>query len=803
MPTYSVPLHVTASAIRRRIMMSAPPGNGYVIQSDSTADEGYSWVLAGGGGGTTNHAALNNLGWLYSGHTHTSTGIAGFNGVTAAVYGYGTAGGVAAYNTTVASFGALTPVEGKWLGYSSGALTWSTPTAAVDWVTFVAQASNPGGASTTSTLYMSDGTEYDTGTLVWSRKTVFREAMAIGEPGTEQADIKLGGTTYAVPLKVNSFGTARAGLALHQHSNTVEPDLVFARARGTTSSHTIVQDTDIFGRIIFSGWLDATVGYARGAEIRAHADGTISTTSIPTRIDFATAGVGTTSVTDRWCILPSGTFRPAADATYQIGNNTYTPLEVWSLQYTNRVQAAVQAPSGGWSTSLAAFWTKTGGLPQHTYNGTDRQLALAGANADITSLSGMSGLVLNPSSTTGMISIGNVVALSLDGTGPKAGIRISNEFNGVSVAEPLLILDHTSASGANQLIRTRSLGTSGSKSTVVSGTNISDDTWWAYNGTNYQLAVGQAVAVDAALSGGTPPGRIVWSLRNSSGTYAERMRLNGAALTMSVPLAFNNSGDASSTFDAIKQTGTTTSSGVFEAATPAEQSSTTVLTSDDHRLIYSYPPDKCGSRTSAANAAGSGTGFMEGITYFATPARNYITGFGHIDSNTSSTTADRGWYLTPSTNSHLTFAKLVGSRVSAKFAVPSDNLRGFVAFAEAGSPTLVPANAANTLEVIRLGVYNNVFTWSISDGTNETTGSLTTTGHTAGTVYEYEIIWTSSTNVTFNIYNADRSALLETTNRTTGIPASGSTTQCFIGVFIRPAATTPTIYYGLGRLRIP
>jgi hypothetical protein len=631
MPTYSVPLHVTASAIRRRIMMSAPPGNGYVIQSDSTADEGYSWVLAGGGGGTTNHAALNNLGWLYSGHTHTSTGIAGFNGVTAAVYGYGTAGGVAAYNTTVASFGALTPVEGKWLGYSSGALTWSTPTAAVDWVTFVGQASNPGGASTTSTLYMSDGTEYDAGTLVWSRKTVFREAMAIGEPGTEQADIKLGGVTYAAPLKVNSFGASRAACILHQHSNTVEPDLVFARARGTTSSHTIVQDTDIFGRLIFSGWLDGTIGYARGAEIRAHADGTISTTSIPTRIDFATAGVGTTSVTDRWCILPSGTFRPAADNAYQVGNVTYAALEVWAYQYSGKEQAAVQAPSGGW-TGRWAFWGKTGAPSEPYYTddgGTDRRLIM---RTDI---------------------------------------------------------------------------------------------------------------------------------------------------------------------------GTTSAAGVFEAATPAEQSSSTVLTSDDHRLIYSYPPDKCGSRTAAGNAAGSGTGFLEGITYFATPARNYIAGFGHIDSNISSTTADRGWYLTPSVNSHLTFAKLVGSRVSAKFAVPSDNLRGFVAFTEAGAPTLVPANAGNTLEVIRLGVYNNVFTWSISDGTNETTGSLTNTGHTAGTVYEYEIIWTSSTNVTFNIYNADRSALLETTNRTTGIPASGSTTTCFIGVFIRPAATTPTIYYGLGRLRIP
>jgi hypothetical protein len=351
-------------------------------------------------------------------------------------------------------------------------------------------------------------------------------------------------------------------------------------------------------------------------------------------------------------LTDTGALRPATTDVQQLGNKDYIWQETWALQYTMGVQAAVQTPSGGWTTSQAAFWTITGGAPKHTYNGTTRDL----------------------------LHSGTAVTIAQGGTG------------------------QTTASAA---------------------------------------------------------------------------------------------------FDALKQTGTTTSAGVFEAATPAEQSSTTVLTSDDHRLIYSYPPDKCGSRTSAGNAAGSGTGFLEGITYFATPARNYIAGFGHIDSNTSSTSADRGWYLTPATNSHLTFAKLVGSRVSAKFAVPSDNLRGFVAFTEAGAPTLVPANAGNVLEVIRLGVYNNVFTWSISDGTNETTGSLTAVGHTAGTVYEYEIIWTSSSSVTFNIYNADRSTLLETTTRTTGIPASGSTTTCYIGVFIRTASTTPTVYYGLGRLRIP
>jgi hypothetical protein len=480
-------------------------------------------------------------------------------------------------------------------------------------------------------LWTSDGTTYTAGTLLWGADAQVLGELGVGNPGNEQGSILLGGTTYTAPFKVNAFGSLRSAAVLHQHSNSVEPDLVFARSRGTTSSHSQVTDTTILGRLIWSGWIDGTTGYARGAEVRAVIDGTPSGSSAPTRLDFATTASGALTPTDRWCILPGGTFRPAADNAYQVGNVTYTVLDVWSYQYSGKEQAAAQAPSGGW-TGRWAYWGKTGAPSEPMYTddgGTDRRLIM---RTDI---------------------------------------------------------------------------------------------------------------------------------------------------------------------------GTTSAAGVFEAATAAEQSSTTVLTSDDHRLIYTYPPDKCGSRTSAGNAAGSGTGFLEGITYFATPARNYIAGFGHIDSNTSSTSADRGWYLTPATNSHLTFAKLVGSRVSAKFAVPSDNLRGFVAFTEAGAPTLVPANAGNVLEVIRLGVYNNVFTWSISDGTNETTGSLTAVGHTAGNVYEYEIIWTSSTSVTFNIYNADRSTLLETTTRTTGIPASGSTTTCYIGVFIRAASTTPTVYYGLGRLRIP
>jgi hypothetical protein len=88
-------------------------------------------------------------------------------------------------------------------------------------------------------------------------------------------------------------------------------------------------------------------------------------------------------------ITGAGAMVPDADGTQQLGNKDYAWTELWAKQVTNKVQASAQAPSGGWTTSHGAFWTKTGGLPQHTYNGTDRQLALAGANSDITSLSGL------------------------------------------------------------------------------------------------------------------------------------------------------------------------------------------------------------------------------------------------------------------------------------------------------------------------------------------------------------------------------------------------------------------------------
>ena len=82
-------------------------------------------------------------------------------------------------------------------------------------------------------------------------------------------------------------------------------------------------------------------------------------------------------------LTDTGALRPATTDVQQLGNKDYIWQETWALQYSGNVQAAVQAPSGGWTTSQAAFWTITGGTPKHTYNGTTRDLLHSGTAVTI------------------------------------------------------------------------------------------------------------------------------------------------------------------------------------------------------------------------------------------------------------------------------------------------------------------------------------------------------------------------------------------------------------------------------------
>jgi hypothetical protein len=291
-----------------------------------------------------------------------------------ATIGAGTGSGDVTAAANFATDNVILRADGTGKGAQSSGVTLSDGDllSGVEGLALDQRAASPGSGY----LWTSDGTAYTAGTLVWSDAAQVLGELGLGDPGSEQASILLNGSTYTAPFKVNAFGTSRAGAVLHQHSNTVEPDLVFARSRGTTATHSQVTDTTILGRLIWAGWIDGTTGYARGAEVRAVIDGTPSASSAPTRLDFATTPSGSLTPTDRWCILPGGTLRPAADNSYQLGNTSFALTEGWARQWMVLEQASVTAPGGGWA-GRSGFWAKNDAptSPMFTDDGgTDRRL---------------------------------------------------------------------------------------------------------------------------------------------------------------------------------------------------------------------------------------------------------------------------------------------------------------------------------------------------------------------------------------------------------------------------------------------
>jgi hypothetical protein len=110
---------------------------------------------------------------------------------------------------------------------------------------------------------------------------------------------------------------------------------------GVVGGTTNVQNNDIFGGTYFGGWADG--GFRTGALILAEVDGsTISSTSMPGRIRFATAASGSVSPTEHMRITSAG----------NVGIGTSSPATFLHLNGANtafRGQLVVQGPSNTFS----------------------------------------------------------------------------------------------------------------------------------------------------------------------------------------------------------------------------------------------------------------------------------------------------------------------------------------------------------------------------------------------------------------------------------------------------------------------
>ena len=196
------------------------------------------------------------------------------------------------------------------------------------------------------------------------------ERMRINSVGTAsiQNNLLIGGpTTSAFTYGIQSYGSAANGTANSfngQYSNdAVAGSLLFVKSRGTTATAaTIVQAGDGLGAIAFA----ATNGTSAlgTAQISASMDtvGTVSATSLPSILTFATTPTGTTTGLTRMAINSAGnigfnalSWGTSAVGVIAIGNGTAPSTSPASMgQLYVEAGALKYRGSSGTVTTIAA-----------------------------------------------------------------------------------------------------------------------------------------------------------------------------------------------------------------------------------------------------------------------------------------------------------------------------------------------------------------------------------------------------------------------------------------------------------------
>lgn len=124
----------------------------------------------------------------------------------------------------------------------------------------------------------------------------------IGNPGTEDTGINIGGTTYESSFKVSDIdGTNSAQTILHRHSTTLEPLIIGARTNDNTSSHTAVTNGQNVFSVYGAGYAGSNYKLFGSMSFGADSTGTISNTSAPGKFVIN--------------VTPDGSVTPAAAVT--------------------------------------------------------------------------------------------------------------------------------------------------------------------------------------------------------------------------------------------------------------------------------------------------------------------------------------------------------------------------------------------------------------------------------------------------------------------------------------------------------
>jgi len=492
-------------------------------------------------------------------------------------------------------------------------------------------------------------------------------------------------------------------------------------------------------------------------------------------------------------VQDSGTFLRYNDA-YPAGSWTNLGSAVDHAALINRAWAA--SGHTGTASRLAGF--DGSGVAAYYQIGADVQAynATLAAVAAGTYTGGTSITTLGDVTTCDKLAAGSSAAISVAGTPVSWRVRASGTGGSALAAEWIGSRINSTHPGVS-MVTAAARASGASPAALSSGDPLWEHYAAGYDGSGYYAGARARVVAAAAPSTGVIPTKWEWYTTSIAGSTLVQATLDSAnGWTLTVPLAIGSGGHgqttASAGFDALKQTATTSSSGVVELATDGEEATAKVLDTDHWRARYSYPV-LTGGWVAPLNGTPVGTGLMGSLSFTGTHASTFLAGYGPTRSVVSGAT-ERGWFIA-NTSSIMTFDNSVGTWLVGGVALSTlSNFRYYVGISASG------ANAntyTSTTRRIALGIEGSAFRWVLADGTNYNS-NVFTASPSANTVYLFEIRFTSASSVTFIVRDA-LGVEIERTTQTANVP-TGSSNPVMAGSGYATSGT-PTAYQTCGLVR--
>lgn len=240
--------------------------------------------------------------------------------------------------------------------------------------------------------------------------------LIVGDPGTEDSGINIGGITYESSFKVSDIdGANYAQTILHRHSTVLEPLIVGARSNSDTDSHADVTAGQNVFSVYGAGWAGSNYKLFGSTDIGVDTTGTISNTSAPGRIRRSVTPNGTTTPAVFETVTNDGNVAFSKTMQYLQGVNTQTgttytlvATDYGKLITLNNASAiTLTLPQQSTLTTTNGFWCKVRNLGAGTVTIVKQGSETLDGNTTL--ITGAEALIERPTTTKWAVSYGTAI----------------------------------------------------------------------------------------------------------------------------------------------------------------------------------------------------------------------------------------------------------------------------------------------------------------------------------------------------------------------------------------------------------